>query len=159
RTTGENSAKTKDLAAQYNNAQAQMKRTEQQLDRLNRMIKTQESRWTKLGQHLETYGKKMQDIGRKTTEFGRAYSMRVTAPIVAAGVAALKVGMDFEEGMSKVQAISGATGDDLALLRDQAKDLGATTRFSATEAASGMEFLAMAGWKTQDILKGMPGLL
>jgi len=159
RTTGENSARTRDLATQYNNAQAQMKRTEQQLERLNRMIRIQESRWTQLGQHLDTAGKKMQEVGRGLTSFGRAYSMRVTAPIVGAGLAALKVGMDFEEGMSKVQAISGATGQDLELLRNQARELGETTRFSATEAASGMEFLAMAGWETQEILSGMPGLL
>lgn len=159
RTTGENSARTRDLATQYNNAQAQMKRTEQQLERLNRMIRIQESRWTQLGQRLDTAGKKMQEVGRGLTSFGRAYSMRVTAPIVGAGLAALKVGMDFEEGMSKVQAISGATGQDLELLRNQAKELGETTRFSATEAASGMEFLAMAGWETQEILSGMPGLL
>lgn len=159
KTTGENSAETKDLAAQYNNAQAQMKRTEQQLDRLNQIIRTQESRWTKLGNHLDKAGKKMQEVGRGLTSFGRAYSVRVTTPILGAGAAALKVGMDFEEGMSKVQAISGATGDDLIRLKNQAKDLGATTRFSATEAASGMEFLAMAGFNSNQILGAMPGLL
>ncbi len=159
RTTGENSKQTKELAAQYNNAQAEMKKTQGQLERLNTLIRTQESRWTQLGARMETYGKKMQDMGRATSRFGRSYTMRVTAPIVAAGVAALKVGMDFEEGMSKVQAISGASGDELEQLRDQAKEMGETTRFSATEAASGMEFLAMAGFEVNEITAAMPGLL
>lgn len=157
--TGENSARTKDLAAQYNNAQAEMKRTEGQLNRLNDLIRTQESRWTQLGQRMEEYGQKMQTLGRATSSFGRAYTMRVTTPILGAGIAALKVGMDFEEGMSKVQAISGATGEELGKMRDQAKELGESTRFSAREAADGMEFLARAGWDTTEIMAGMPGLL
>src|SRR5690625_4174027 len=157
--TGENSARTKDLAAQYNNAQAQMKRTEQQLGRLNELIRVQESRWTRLGEHLDTAGQRMQTFGRATTRFGQQYTMRVTTPILGAGIAALKVGMDFEEGMSRVQAISGASGEELAKLTEQAKQLGESTRFSAREAADGMEFLARAGWNTSEIMAGMPGLL
>lgn len=157
--TGENSAKTKDLAAQYNNAQAEMKRTQGQLDRLNQVIKTQESRWTKLGNGMEKYGAKLTKFGDSATRFGRTYSMRVTAPIVGAGIAALKVGMDFEEGMSKVQAISGATGEEMSTLSGLAKEMGSTTKFSATEAAGGMEFLAMSGMDTNEIIATMPGLL
>src|SRR5690625_4315151 len=157
--TGENSAKTKDLAAQYNNAQAQMNRTKQQLERLNQEIKVQESRWTKLGERMETAGMKMQTVGRATARIGRRMTTRVTVPILGAAAAALKVGADFEEGMSKVQAISGASGEDLQKLSDQAREMGATTRFSATEAASGMEFLAMAGFETNQIMDAMPGLL
>ena len=157
--TGENSAKTKDLAAQYNNAQAQMNRTKQQLERLNQEIKVQESRWTKLGERMETAGMKMQTVGRATARIGRRMTTRVTVPILGAAAAALKVGADFEEGMSKVQAISGASGEDLQKLSDQAREMGATTRFSATEAASGMEFLAMAGFETNEIMGAMPGLL
>ncbi|WP_088033540.1 phage tail tape measure protein [Evansella clarkii] len=111
------------------------------------------------GKAIEEMGKKMQETGKKMTAFGKAWSMRVTAPIIGAAAAALKVGMDFEEGMSKVQAISGATGEDLERLRDQALELGSTTQFSATEAASGMEFLARAGFETNEILGAMPGLL
>ncbi len=65
----------------------------------------------------------------------------------------------FEQGMANVKAISGATGKDFEDLTNQARKLGETTQFSASEAAAGMENLAMAGWKTKDILAGMPGLL
>src|SRR5699024_6737209 len=121
RINGENANATKELAAQYNNAQAQMKQTEQQLNRLNEMIRIQESRWTKLGDAMIKSGNMLKTAGAGLTRFGRSYTMRVTTPILAAGAAALKVGMDFEEGMSKVQAVSGASGDDLEALREKAK--------------------------------------
>ena len=75
------------------------------------------------------------------------------------GIAAIKVGSDFEAQMSRVQAISGATGDDLEALRNQAIQLGADTTFSASAAAEGMENLAAAGFTTQEIMEAMPGLL
>ena len=84
----------------------------------------------------------------------------------AAGVAitamagyAIKVGSSFEEGMSKVSAISGAAGGDLEELTDKAKEMGAKTKFSATEAASAFEYMAMAGWKTEDMLSGIEGIM
>lgn len=75
------------------------------------------------------------------------------------GIAAIKVGSDFEAQMSRVQAISGATGDDLEALRNQAIQLGADTTFSASAAAEGMENLAAAGFTTQEIMEAMTGLL
>lgn len=77
----------------------------------------------------------------------------------AAGGYAIKVGSDFEAGMSNVAAISGATGEDLERLSDLAKEMGATTKFSATEAAEGYQYMAMAGWKTEDMLNGLPGIM
>lgn len=61
--------------------------------------------------------------------------------------------------MSQVQAISGATGDDLQKLTDLAKEMGAKTKFSASEAAEGYQYMAMAGWKTEDMLSGLPGIM
>ena len=61
--------------------------------------------------------------------------------------------------MSRVKAISGATGDEFEALRAQAKELGATTVFSATQAAEGMENLASAGFTASEITAAMPGLL
>ena len=73
--------------------------------------------------------------------------------------AAIKVGSDFEAQMSRVQAISGATGEDFQKLKDQAIQLGADTAFSASSAAEGMENLAAAGFTTTEIMDAMPGLL
>lgn len=83
----------------------------------------------------------------------------VTAAMGAGVAASVKVGMDFEAQMSRVQAISGTTGQELEALREQAVQLGADTAFSATQAAEGMENLAAAGFTTNEIMEAMPGLL
>ncbi len=75
------------------------------------------------------------------------------------GAASVKVGSDFESSMSKVAAISGATGDDLKALTDKAKEMGATTKFSASESADALQYMAMAGWKTDDMLGGLEGIM
>ena len=62
---------------------------------------------------------------------------------------------NFEAAMSQVKAISGATGEDFDKLTEKAKYMGATTKFTATEAAEGFNYMAMAGWKTQDMLDGI----
>ena len=82
-----------------------------------------------------------------------------TAGLTALGGAAIKVGSDFEAGMSQVQAISGASGEDLEKLKNKAKEMGATTKFSATESAEALNYMAMAGWKTEDMLGGLEGVM
>ena len=74
------------------------------------------------------------------------------------GAVVAKTGMDFQAAMSEVGAISGATGDDLKALEEMAKEMGATTKFSASEAAEGLKYMAMAGWDTQQQLDGLPGV-
>ena len=66
---------------------------------------------------------------------------------------------NFEAAMSQVKAISGATGEDFDKLTEKAKYMGATTKFTATEAAEGFNYMAMAGWKTQDMLDGIEGIM
>lgn len=82
-----------------------------------------------------------------------------TAGVTALGAAAAKVGSDFEAGMSQVQAISGASGEDLEKLKNKAKEMGAATKFSATESAEALNYMAMAGWKTEDMLGGLEGVM
>lgn len=82
-----------------------------------------------------------------------------SAALTGMGGYALKVGSDFEAGMSEVQAISGAAGKDLQALKDKAKEMGATTKFSATESAEALKYMAMAGWKTQQMTAGLPGIM
>ena len=83
----------------------------------------------------------------------------VATALGGAAVAAIKTGSDFEAQMSRVKAISGATGDEFKKLTDQAIKLGADTAFSAKEAAEGMENLASAGFSTAEIMEAMPGML
>lgn len=79
--------------------------------------------------------------------------------VTALGGAAIKVGSDFEAGMSEVQAVSGASGEALEQLKEKAKEMGAKTKFSATESAEAMNYMAMAGWKTEDMLGGIEGIM
>ena len=83
----------------------------------------------------------------------------ISAGIVAGGTAAVNVGSSFESAMDKVAAISGATGDSLVLLSDKAKQMGATTKFSASESAEALQYMAMAGWDTQSMLEGIDGIM
>ena len=115
---------------------------------------------------LETFGTtaegasgKLTSLGSAFTSAGTSLTQYVTLPLVGIGTAAMAVGNQFESAMSRVQAISGATGDELEALTDQALDLGATTAFSAKEAAAGMENLASAGFTVEEIMAAMPGLL
>ena len=71
----------------------------------------------------------------------------------------VNVGMEFDTQMSKVKAISGATSEEMTLLRDKAKEMGETTKFTAGEAGEAFEYMAMAGWKTEDMLSGIEGIM
>lgn len=163
---GEGSKEAEKAARAYNNQVAALnnlerytERTREELERLREEQRIAESGWTRFGQSLESAGNRLTSIGDSMKNVGRNMSMYVTAPLLGLGGVATKTGMDFEEGMSKVSAISGATAEDLEKLEDQARELGATTQFSATQAAEAQQFLAMAGFKTNDILGAMPGML
>lgn len=102
---------------------------------------------------------KLGGIG-KTALLGIAGATAATvAGLAAFGISAIKVGSTFSAQMSRVQAISGATTDELKKLNAQAIQLGADTSFSALQAAAGMENLASAGFDTAQIMSAMPGLL
>lgn len=103
---------------------------------------------------------KFSEIGKNALSVfaGNVLTEVVSQAKNAAG-AVLEIGTAFEMGMSTVQAISGATGDELAALTDKAKEMGANTKFSATEAAEAMQYMAMAGWKTDDMLNGIEGIM
>ena len=100
-------------------------------------------------------GWSIQKAGRSISKVGSSLTKSVTVPIVGAGAAAVKLAAGFEQGMSKVESISGATGGQLDKLSKKAKEMGAKTKFSATEATEAYQYMAMAGWKTKDMLNGI----
>jgi len=140
---------------QYDALQREIQETEQQL----KQLETQASSTNATLAKIEEVGGKFEEVGGKITSVGSTLTKTVTAPIVGLGTAAVKTAADFDEGMSKVSAISGATGDDLDALRTKAREMGAKTKFSATEAASAFEYMAMAGWKTGDMVSGIDGIM
>ena len=102
---------------------------------------------------------KMKSIATKGVAALTTTFTAVSGAIVAGGTAATHVGSDFEAAMSKVSAISGATGKDLTALTNKAKEMGASTKFSASESASALQYMAMAGWDTSDMLSGISGIM
>ena len=139
----------------YRNLQREIINTENKLKNLQ----VQASKWTSAGESLEAFGNKVTNISNKVDNLGSTLTTSLTLPVLAIGTAAVTTGNDFEAQMSRVQAIAGATKEELELLTNQAIDLGAETSFSATEAAAGMENLASAGFTTKEIMEAMPGLL
>lgn len=106
-----------------------------------------------------TLGDGLSTIGGKITGAGKTLTIGLTAPILGAGAAAVKTTADFDKSMSQVKAVSGATGEDFDALRNKAREMGATTKFSASDAADAMNYMAMAGWKTNDMLGGISGIM
>lgn len=114
--------------------------------------------------------REMRTATREVINFKNKASKAVTdaaKKVAALGVAAVgafaafsvKTGMEFEAQMSKVQAISGATATEVETLTAKAKEMGAITKFSATESAQALEYMAMAGWKTDQMIGGLPGIM
>lgn len=103
--------------------------------------------------------KGLDKIGKKAGRVGRKMTLMATLPILAFGTLAVKTTADYEFAMNKVAAKTNATGKEFKSLEDMALKLGETTRFSAVESAQGMDFLAMAGFKTNEILEALPGTL
>ena len=138
----------------YDALQREIIETEQELRRLQKEAAATSTALAK----IDEAGKKMEAFGDSVTSAGQKI-MPASMAVAGLGAAAVKTAADFDSGMSKVAAISGATGDDLDALRDKAREMGAKTKFSASEAASAMEYMAMAGWKTEDMLGGIEGIM
>jgi TP901 family phage tail tape measure protein len=113
----------------------------------------------KLQQGLNQASGMLKDFSAGVKQTGQTLTRTLTVPIVGVGSAMLKTAADFERAMNQVGAVTGATGEEFNMLREQAKELGRTTKFTATQAAEGMNFLAMAGFETSQIMTAMPGVL
>lgn len=111
------------------------------------------------GQQIQAAGQHIQQTGQQMQEVGKGMITHVTTPIVAGFGAALKVTADFDSQMSQVGAITNATGDEMDTMRKKAREMGAKTKFSATEAGEAMQYMGMAGWKTGEIVDGLEGIM
>lgn len=139
---------------QYDALQREIVETEQELKRLEEQANQSATALQKIsatGEKLQTVGSNIESAGKKL--------LPVTGAVTALGTAAVKTAADFDTAMSQVAAVSGATGSDLDALRDKAREMGAKTKFSASEAAEAMNYMAMAGWKTTDMLGGIEGIM
>ena len=139
---------------QYDALQREIIETEQRLRSLEQQAEQSSVALQKIG----ATGEKLQTVGDKISSVGQKL-LPVTGVVTGLGTAAVKTAADFDSAMSKVAAVSGDTGSDFDNLRDKAREMGAKTKFSATEAADAMNYMAMAGWKTEDMLSGIEGVM
>lgn len=139
---------------EFDRIQREIFETEQDLQRLQNEANNSRTALINLGKS----GESLQNVGEKISGVGQSL-LPVTAGIVGVGTLAVKTGAEFDSAMSKVSAVSGATGDDLDTLRAKAREMGSETKFSSSEAAEAMNYMAMAGWKTNDMLNGIEGIM
>lgn len=102
---------------------------------------------------------KLGALGSAFQSVGSSMTKNLTVPIAGAGAAVVGVAAKFESAMSEVAAISGASGDELQALTEKAQEMGATTKFSASESAAALKYMAMAGWDTEAMLNGINGVM
>lgn len=144
---------------QYRAFQREIAETESKLNHYENQLKQVDKTQRSFGDKLASSGKRVKEFGEGMTKLGKELSMKVTAPLVAIGGVAAKIGMDFKAGLSEVQALSGATGEELAQLEERSRELGASTKFSAKEVTEGFKYMSLAGWDVQQSLDGIDGVL
>ena len=175
--TGENSEETKKLKSELEKAEKALADNERQTRNCETSIKRQSAAVTQAEadlanmevqlrdvnaelarQKFDEYAEKAGKVGQTVQTAGQ-HMMKVTTAIGGVVAASVTVAANFEQQMSKVQAISGATAEDTDRLTESARQWGRDTKYSATEAGEAFEYMALAGWKTDDMLEGIGGIL
>lgn len=142
-------------ATNLNRAREAEARLKNQIHQTNEALERQTSLFHRAGERMRSIGNRMQDVG---ATMGASFMAGATTMGYALGKT-ITTAANFESAMSRVAALSGASDAELQKLTQTARDLGASTSFSASQAAEGMQYLAMAGFKTNDVIAAMPGLL
>lgn len=174
-----NTEKLKSNESQIQRTRASIEQQTQQLDRMGEELREAgvntdnleeaNGRLQRSYERLQNSQQTIQRLNQAQQNINESISHTKTQLVGTVGVMAaagaaiyngpVKKAAEFQEQMSTVQAISGATGDDLKLLSEKAKEMGATTKFTAKEAGQAMEYMAMAGWKTKDMMGGIEGVM
>lgn len=156
---GENSKAAKDLEIRINNQQATVNKTEKSLNSYKKELSNVSNQAKYSKEDFEQLNKSLKDMAGDVATKAVKGIAAIGASLAGLAVASVKVGMDFDAAMSEVSAISGAVGEDFDLLREKAKEMGEKTKFSASEAAEAFKYMAMAGWKTEDMLGAIDGVM
>lgn len=156
---GKETKETQALRESYNKNEIAIEKYKKAVADTSVEINKLEANLREIPNALQTIGSTMQKVGNGMTNIGKNMSMYLTTPILGLAAATVKVAADFEAQMSRVSAISGAVGDELEALSQKAAEMGETTKFTATESAQAFEYMAMAGWKTEDMLSGIEGVM
>ena len=122
-------------------------------------LKTASSQLKGFTDSSKSTGDRITSLGSGLKTMGQNMTKYVTTPLTGLGTASVMTAATFEKSMSNVQALSGATGKDLEDLTNIAKEMGAKTQFSASEAADALGFMALAGWDSKQSMSALPGVL
>ena len=168
-TSSENAIKKYTTA--QNNAQAELNKLNTELTQNDKYLDEARNSADGCAKSIDQYGSEIDEAGEKTKGFGSIVSASLKVDAIEAALKtivngvkqvaeySIEAGSSFEAGMDKVAAISGATGEDLERLTEKAKEMGATTMFSATESAEALQYMAMAGWKADQMIAGLPAIM
>lgn len=147
-----------EIVAAADPAVKELKSLRNQMSQLGKAMKGALPSSNGFSESLKKIGETFKGVGSQLTNAGKLFAPLSTA-LAGIGTISVKTAADFEVQMSKVQAISGASSSDMEKLSALAKEWGANSKFSATESAQAFEFMGMAGWKTDQMLAGIPGIL
>lgn len=163
-----------DVAAEQGESSTEAQNLAQQIENLSGDLQQNQQRLQEASDAADEFDQSLEDVDEETDNttngglaaFGVALGNLVSNLIQAAidkmrdlVTETIEVGKAFDSSMSQVGAVSGATGDELEALRNKAKEMGSTTKFTASEAADAFNYMAMAGWKTEDMINGVDGVL
>ena len=166
--------KVSDWSRRVNDAENNLEKTDRELKKNATYLKEAENATDKCATSINEFGKEAQGATKTISGWGEKLASAATAKGVSMAVDAMgqlkdkavetakyvvEVGSAFEAAMSEVQAISGASGSDLDAMTEKAKELGASTKFSASEVAEGFKYMSLAGWSTSSMLSGIDGVL
>lgn len=164
--TGENSEETKKLAAQLEQAKQKVSQTEQALKLVTQQLKLSQNGFYQLGTQLESIGAKLENVGKKVSQVGQQLTTKLTTPIVALGTACITTFTSFDDSLKTVQATMGLVAGSseeadrqIALLNSTAQEMGRSTRYSASEAAQALNYLALAGYDADEACAALPQVL
>ena len=153
---------TDKLAAQ----KQKVSQTEQALKLVTRQLKLSQNGFYQLGTQLENIGAKLESVGKKVSQVGQQLTTKVTTPIVALGTVCVKTFTSFDDSLKTVQATMGLVAGSseeadrqIALLNNTAQEMGRATRYSASEAASTLNYLALAGYDADKACAALPQVL
>ena len=152
---------------QYRAFQREIENTRDETSRLEGQLTEANQRIEELGDGLEHSGQQARDSANGGyTILGNVFANVITEGIKLAGTAlknftqdVIATGTEYEASISNVVAISGAMAEEVELLQSKAEEMGATTKFTAAESAEAMGYMAMAGWKVNDMVSGLDGIM
>ena len=142
--------------------EGQLRTLQSRLEEINGAINRHTTVWGRLQERLSTVGNNLRDVGQRMQSVGQSMAMSMGAAATAIGGAlgfAVKKSMDFEAQLDRVGAIAGANTEELKALEQAALELGASTSKSATEVAQAQEIMATMGYKTNEIIAALPGII